>query len=401
MKKLLAIIPAIALMAMGITPVFAGDSEFGGEIRVRYERENMNRVALGLAHPDWDEDAVDSEDYWNLRALLNAKVRAGDRTTAFISLHAVDKWGETSVVGAPADTKTDNSDVGLNQGYLNIVNAIGPIDLKVGRQTLSYGSQRLLGASEWADTSNRWDALKLTHKTEAVDIDLFIAKLEYKDSSSTKDHDLNGLYATFKQVVPGSTLDVYAIQKDTDTGADFMTYGVRVAGKGDTIDWDAEMAKQSGDYNASMDQDAGAWAINAGYALSDSIRIGAQKWSASGGVSGSDVETFDNLYPTNHFKYGITDVAATDWSDREGTGFDVTWKAADGVKIKAEYVSVETEDSGIDVGTEFNLQLFYNLTEKTELYAYYANFSPDDEWLGAGMQDDAYELIGVQIHAKF
>ncbi len=411
MKKLFGMIAAVAMVAAGVAPALAGDIELSGEVRVRHEvKKNMN----------WDDNNQDGNNTTSQRTRINAKTEVDDRTTAFISLADVRNWGEDTQGGA---ANQDSDGVHLNEGWLKINNLFGSVALKAGRQRLSYGKQRLLGALEWTDTGNRWDAFNFLYRSEGVDVDTFFAERSNSSSDCTEtytvdtnaanpltpidvatacagtDHSLNGIYATIKNVVPSSKADVYVIQKTGAGEMDFMTMGLRVAGKGAGIDWDVEFMSQSGDKTKTLDQSAAAWVADLGYTLADvagGLRIGAQLWAADG-ASGSDA-AFDNLYPTNHFKYGISDIAGTNLSDREGMGISVTAKPAEGMKVKAEYLMVEAEASGVDIGTEINLGVWYSLTEKTKLYAYGVQFDPDDEYAANG---DAFEKYGVQIHAKF
>ncbi|MBE9535889.1 MAG: alginate export family protein [Proteobacteria bacterium] len=428
MKKFLGLIAAAAMVAAGVAPAMAADVELSGEIKVKHEiKENA----------DLSNATGDGRNYTKQRTRLNAKAKVDDQTTAFISLADVRYWGEdntvidTLTVPATHTTKNnpDGTGVHLNEGWLKVDNLLGPVGIKVGRQRLSFGKQRLLGALEWTLEGNRWDALNFQHRSDMVDVDLFFAQLSDTSHTSTDgDDQLNGLYVTLKPV-KGQKIDVYAINKQTNTtydsdlltplvyeGAnqDFMTYGLRSAGKAGLLDWDAEYATQDGWSNDSgavqSKQDASAWAIGLGASPTKMIRIGAQAWKADGDKGNTvNNEAFNGLYPTNHFKYGIADYAGSNWSNRQGYGFDVTAKPVKGLKIKAEYVILEAEEDfatgGNDVGHEYNLQVFVSLTEKVKLYVYGAWFNADYDYrsslVAPLLNDERYEYYGVTIDAKF
>lgn len=387
MKKFFGLFAAVTLMAAGIAPAFAADVELSGEVRVRYE--NLNN------YTDFNDDLGDRDSKISQRTRLNAKVSVDDQTTAFISLQDTRVWGTE---GSTATTGDDTSAVDLSQGYLEHTNLLGPVSLKIGRQALSYGDQRLIGGFEWSDNARRFDAIKFMYKSDTVDADLFLSDIADKGPGASDGH-FNGLYVTVKEVIPANKLDVYYLQllHDTDADQDENTIGLRLAGKAAGADWTAEFATQGGDANAIQERDADALAITAGYTLEDvlgGLRIGAEYFSGSGDdLTTTDDEGFNNLFPTNHFHYGINDL--TGWTDDKGFAVKLAAKPAAGMKVAAEYWTFEAEESGTDIGTEMNLQFWYNVTEKTNLYAYYSIFDPDPS--GA----DNAEKLGIQLHAKF
>jgi len=81
-------------------------------------------------------------------------------------------------------------------------------------------------------------------------------------------------------------------------------------------------------------------------------------------------------------------------ANREGMGLNVTASPLEGLKVKAEWLDVDVENTGADLGQEINVQLFYDLTEKVKLHAYAAQWDPE-----VGNNDPT--LLGLQLHAKF
>lgn len=393
MKKVLAIVAAASIVAAG-APAFAADVDLSGEVRVRYEQRNN--------YTDLDDDASDSTKNTTQRTRLSATVNVDDKTTAKITLNDARLWGEST-------TTSDTPTIVLNEGYLNINNLVGPVSLKVGRQALAYGNQRLIGSLEWAEQSRRFDALKLSLATEVVDLDIVSAKTA-DNFVDADDDELNIIYATLK-MIPANKLDLYGIQNVGGTGNDMdvITLGARVAGKAAGADWTAEYATQGGDASATKDKDASAYAVTGGYTFNvlAGLRIGGELFSGSGSdwnaAATDDDETFDNLYPTNHFHFGISD-RTNAWGNNTGTAIKFMIKPISDLTVKAELWYMETtEDTGALGGiatAESNLQVKYSLTEKTGLYAYYAVTAEENDNTPAAAEDVATKL-GIQLSAKF
>jgi len=402
MKKVLATVAAASIVAAG-APAFAADVDLSGEVRVRYENKNNFK--------DFNDDAGDLSNDTSQRTRLSATVKVDDQTTAKITLNDARTWA------SEAKTDANGNNVDLNEGYLQINNAIGPVSIKAGRQALAYGNQRLIGSLEWADQSRRFDALKLTYASEVVDVDVVSAKTALGEGpvdakgnpTPASDDQLNIVYATIKNVIPANTLDAYLIQKIGGHGdyTNFNTVGVRLAGKAAGADWTAEVANQAGDAATDgVDQEASAMAITAGYTLSNvlgGLRIGGEVFSATGddGTDASTSENFDHLYPTNHYHFGIADIM-NDWSNITGSAIKISAKPAAGLTVKAEIWAMEEVEGGAlgeNELTEMNVQVKYGLTEKTQLYVYYAMVSYDPA--DTTENDDDATKLGIQLSAKF
>ena len=392
MKKIKVLAIAGVFTASLAAAAFAemADVKVSGEIRVRDIISN---------NYDFNEDANDSNNSISQRTRVNVDATVNETTKAYISLQDTRTWGsETNT----ATTGDDVQAVDVSQAYIQLDKLAGqPLSLKIGRQALSYGDQRLIGAFEWNNNASRFDAIKLMYNTDAFGVDLFTAKLD-ENGAGSDDGTFNGLYATVKSI-PMNVLDLYLLQKDNNvSGQNMLTYGLRIAGGAMNIDWNAEYAMQGGDANAAQSQDANMFVLKAGYTLPEvsSLRIGAEYDFASGQESGSsDVTAFDQLYPTNHDKYGVSDIYNT-LSNLSAWSLNVSAKPAEGVKLVAEYWDLSTDEeyaSGEDhLGSEFNIQAWYALSTNVDLHAYWARFMPD-----SNIGDDDADNVTVQLAVKF
>ncbi|MDO8445844.1 MAG: alginate export family protein [Deltaproteobacteria bacterium] len=409
MKKISALAIAGVFTASLAATAFAEMAEVkaGGEIRVRY---------LNTNNYDFNEDAGDSNNQISQRSRVNVDATVNETTKAYISLQDTRTWGSETGTTTTGD---DVQAVDVSQAYIQLDKLAGqPLSLKIGRQALAYGDQRLIGGLEWSDNARRFDAIKLMYNIDAVGVDLFTAKLDENGNGTLgttggDDGTFNGLYVTVK-AIPMNVLDLYLLQKkEIDaSGEDMLTYGLRIAGGAMNIDWTAEGAMQSGDDSevagSTVDQSANMYTLKLGYTIPEvaSLRIGAEYDFASGDEDATDDENndFDNLYPTNHDKYGVSDIkiggVEVGLSDLAAWSVNLSAKPAAGLKLVAEYWDFSTDEeyaAGEDhIGSEFNIQAWYALSSNLDLHAYWARFMPDDN-----IGDDDADNVTVQLTAKF
>ncbi len=289
-----------------------------GELRLRPEyRDNA----------DFNDAADDTQSFYGQRIRLGVNARINPDLSGFIQLQDTRVWGDDAIL---TDTVTStNQLVDIHQVYATASHIKGlPLSLKVGRQELNYGDQRLVGSFGWSNNGRAFDAIKLMYSHEIVDIDLWISKVDENNScgggvgcpasaipaSSGQDTDFYGVYSTFKtNLIPDSNLQAYLLYKyDGPTNLSEYTAGAKLAGKvsGIGIDYSGELAYQFGD-NDQVDISAYALAIEGGYIIPNvawSPRVALEYDYATGSDDATDEDnTFDNLYPTNHLFYGYID----------------------------------------------------------------------------------------------
>jgi len=375
MKRFWALAIAMAALVVWTVPALA-EVKFGGEYRLR--AENWNETDF------WDQGASNSDDdvaYYGQRVRLTGVATPTDDTTIKITIQDTRTWGETGAVSltdagcsstvtdSGGDTHTDTSacnTVDLHESFLQINKFFGtPISLKVGRQELVYGDQRLIGHTGWSNNGRSFDALKLMYSNDTVNVDAFTSKIDENNSSAGKadnDKDFYGIYATIKSI-PNNTLDVYALlyrdggaaSVSGEIATDLRTYGVRLAGKAAGIDYTAEVPFQTGEADCGMaslcDIDALAYAIKVGYAIPNNslgLRVGAEYDYASGDddATDNDIETFTQLYPTNHDKYGFMDQQG--WRNMKAWNLNVSAKPTAKLGVRLDYCSFAVAEEADD-----------------------------------------------------
>lgn len=371
MKRILMAVFAAAVTAVWAVPSYAGEVTLSGEYRLRAEKRG---------DADFDENTKDSTDMWGQRVRLTANAKATDDTSVKITLQDTRTWGAaTMAAGGPALTDLGVNFVDLHESYVNIANIAGqPISVRLGRQELVYGDQRLIGSFGWNNNGRSFDALKLVYTTEAANVDLFTSKVRDSLLSGT-DQDLNGLYVTVKKLpIADTMIDFYYLQlKDgrttvglapfgiaglgntTVTGARISkpqklnTYGVRLKGAVAGLDYTLELPFQSGTVETdgvgakTYKISGSAFAGKAGYNVPGApmkLRVGAEYDYASGdkdpgtaAAPDEKVKTFFNLFPTNHDKLGYMDLVA--WRNIKAWNLNGSIAPTDDLKVLVSYWS--------------------------------------------------------------
>ena len=348
----------LAVLAVGGTMV-ASDPAFakvdmdqltiGGEARIRYE---------GRINTSLNSNVPANENAASHRIRVNVGYDLTPDVSFFAQIQDARNYGGES--GAPAtgsgiasvsSANLGNTGVDLHQGYILVKNLGLPgLSLKAGRQEIMYGDHRLFGNFNWSQVGNSFDAVKLMYSTPTADVDVFwarIADTEALSSASgvifpangtkgTQDQNIYGAYVTLK-VVPNWTIEpYYFLLQDTRNAVVGVfnttpqapdqtrsTVGGRINGKVAGLDATGELAWQFGGMasgNAGNNHDlhinAEAAAFRAGYTFEPvpmRPRVGIEVTYASGSgctTTCGKNNTFDNLFPTNHFKFGAMDLGS-------------------------------------------------------------------------------------------
>src|SRR3989337_2588190 len=340
-----------------IAEASASDVKLGGEIRVRGESVSNNTTG------------AKSQEQIIQRTRLNVDAKIDEKTKAYIQIQDSRAWGSdgtsdgTGTAQDNASTSTTTSTTTVNSESTDIKQAYvqfdgiaeQPLSLKLGRQVMAYGDHRLIGGFEWSNNARSFDALKLMYNTDTFGMDLFYSKIkesvtndttDFKTNGTTddKDYTFTGLYAIIK-AIQNNTIDIYALQdKNDSTDRSVLTYGARLNGK----------------------------FADAGYTLKAimGLRIGAEYDTATGDKSSTSdkIESFQNLYPTNHPLYGFTDDIS--WSNMSAMSLNAGLKPTETLWIGAEYwkYSLAEKDANNkdDLGSEINIMARQSLSSNVK-----------------------------------
>ncbi len=262
--------------------------------------------------------ADNSDAYWMDRFRLNATV-SPTRSVKLV-VQAQDARAFDKTTGSQVAPLRDTLDLRMAYGEFGSTNTV-----RIGRQELVFGEQRLLGHVSWLNTARTFDGARVTLKRSGLQLDAFAASvvtiLPDGFDKSGYGNGLYGAYLSATRIVPKHTLEPYFFWRQSRGIAAELggvanlhqaTAGVRMAGKlPSAFDYSTETAVQTG----SVGPDAvRAWAShwNVGKTLTGipaSPRFFGEFNYASGDATPTDGTrgTFDQLYPTGHDKYGLAD----------------------------------------------------------------------------------------------
>ena len=313
----------------------------------RFRFESKNYFAANGRGPLAVDFNADSPAAHNNYTLFRTRVWVGYAPTEWISGYVQaqsslqENWAGTPPPGA-------NGPIGLYQYYAIVGDPKQfPVTLKVGRQELSYGNERLVGASNWDNLGRAFDAAKLRYAREHFWVDAFAGSLVLPVNQGTDivnwDEVFWGLYSQANGMIPKTTAEFYFLGDNANSNSqnhlgtvqkgnpprDIYTLGTHLKSLPGSLgnwDYDVEVAGQLGQYQypkgtplvvngEKLDQQAYAFHLEGGYTFKSvdmKPRVGLIYNQGSGDSDPYDDkhQTFVNLYPTNHKFYGFMDFFA-------------------------------------------------------------------------------------------
>ena len=313
-------------------PSFFGDSlkglaggalDIGGEARVRYHSENNFRARVpglrgGGAAPSGLGLTGNDDDFFLTRLRLFANYRVNEVFRLYGEYLYADSGGEFF----------NNRPIEENRGEIQNLfldtRLTDNLVLRVGRQELIYGAQRLISPLDWANTRRTFSGARGLYKGENWDIDGFfvhpVARTfanESKIDDADEDQDFYGVYATRKGLDIG-LVDAYYLGYENQR-ADFRyhTIGTRISGKTEGgLLYETEGGVQFGENSPGLgSHDAGFFTGGLGRQLT----IGDWKptlWLWYDWASGEEDfnqaargdNGFDHLFPLAHKYNGFMDL---------------------------------------------------------------------------------------------
>ena len=274
-----------------------------------------------------DARAGNDEGFLLSRFRVGLTWQPGDRVSGAVELQDARIHGEEAI----SETRTPNvfaDQLDIHQAYLDVeapASSRVPIAVRVGRQKLVYGSQRLVSPLEWVNTARVFDGARIAIGAGAGRrLDAFATRLVPVAPRGFNDHgptgnrlfnsQLHGLYYTNGALLPDGAVEGYWLLRREGRLADAVhTIGTRIDARYGPWAFDGELAAQTGsygglDHRAAMVHAGGSFATR----LPGRPKIGAAFNLGSGDEDPHDGvhQTFDNLYPLNHVYYGTMDLFA-------------------------------------------------------------------------------------------
>ena len=390
--------PAAPPVLMRVNAHLPAWLRFSGEYRMRAE---------GFDGGGFQADSRDA--YVLSRLRLNMRVApASWMRFQFQAQDAQAFWRNPKPDAPPFEDTMD-----LRAAYVEFGKAETPaVLLRVGRQELVFGEQRLVGHLNWTNTARSFDAARITLQHGPVKVDVFASSVvnlrEGIANKSSGGNNLHGVYASIGRILPNATLEPYAMWRlargtRTELGApgvlDRKIFGARWAGKlPANFDYNFEITGQTGSVGSDEVRAAAShWVV--GYTLSKVAmkpRLIAEYNQATGDETPGDgkQQTFDQLYPTGHDKYGLADQVG--WKNIHHVRTAVELKPTSKLTMSGSYHSwwlasktdalynaagaavarVAAGTAGRHVGHEADVQMTYALFPQASVGAGYSNIFP-------------------------
>ena len=390
-----------------------GKLSIGGELRYRYHSENgqgRQASAVGTAFQETEND------FGLLRLRLFADYKATDRLRFYVEgiysdvIHSNDEF----IPRGPID-----------RNFGDITNLFADVKIsdsttvRIGRQELLLGSQRLVSPLDWANTRRTFQGVRTISKFDKYDIDAFwtqpVPVLAGEFDRGTEQTDFFGTYLTYKGL-KNSKLDLYYLGLDTEDVLSVDTFGTRLHGGKDAWLWDVEAAIQTGTQQA-LGQSIEAYAVTAGIGRKFDRPWKPTLWFyydyASGDESGTGntFEQFNELFPLGHKYLGFIDAVAR--ANVAAPNVQLTLQPTKKLKLIAwwhnfQAAQIDSPIPGVatsaaqntdsrDLGNELDLVANLNVNPRTNIFLGYSHFFRGDRVIGTRDADFFY----LQLTKRF
>lgn len=337
---------------------------------------------------------VDQDNALQNADALTLRSRLAYTTDVFSGLSAMMEVEDVRIVGGVDDYSVgpsgfnpgrysgiaDPETTEVDQAFIQYRN--GDFTGKLGRQVIVYNNQRFIGDVGWRQDRQTFDALSLRYRP-VENITLHYNYIDQRNRIFAEDSDIDSddhLFNISWESGMGTLAGYAYLLEDTDTGAEYDTYGMRLEGtravSSIKLLYTADFAHQTFDLNG-FDAKANY------YNLTGGIVINGFTLGAGYEVLGSDNASYGFATPlaTLHAHNGWADQFLN--TPSEGLvdlSFEVGSRLAGG-NLKVVYHDFEADDGspGVDdLGNEVDIVYSRNFAEHYNLGIKYARYSAGD-----------------------
>src|SRR5258708_15649820 len=217
----------------------------------------------------------------------------------------------------------------LWEGYAQVGNSTeGWVDGVGGRQALKFGDERVIGPCNWSNVGRTFNVARVDLHHPGYIVSVFASSVVPGDRAYLHNvlpgNNLYGVYGSFDNIVPKATFEPYVLWRVAPSNSALpetlgrghlneVTIGLHWKGAlPANFDYDTEFDGQTGSLGA---RSISAWAgyASAGKAfpkIPTAPRVFVEGNYASGtkNPKSHTWNTFDQLYPSSHDKFGFADV---------------------------------------------------------------------------------------------
>ncbi len=374
-----------------------GTLDIGGQLRMRYHREKGMGQDLAGAGVGRFEDT--EHDFTLTRIRLYSNWKVNENIRVFVEGIFADTTDDQGTY-APRIIDRNNGDF-LN-AFVDFKLTDG-MTVRVGRQELLYGTERLVSPLDWANTRRTFEGVKLMLKQGDWLVDGFYTNFVPVDPDALDEADYNqsfyGMWATYTGQ-ENHTLDVYYLGYDDKrvggvaASRDFSihTFGARQHGAYDNWLYDSQGGIQVGRQSGlGVDHEAAFATVGLGR------KIIKHRWKptiwfyydyASGDALGGDFNRFNQLFPLAHKYFGFID--SVQRSNLEAPNVLLTMSPHKKVKVLLWYWHfMSNQDADIvpslggtppqstaskDLGDELDLILSYKISPRSDILFGWSHF---------------------------
>jgi hypothetical protein len=280
---------------------------FGGEVRYQY---------FYFKNEDWGAAPYDKDGFVLTRYLGHVDFHAGKHFRTFVQL-------QSSLANGQLETPSpvDNNPLDLHQAFIDLSSSVGVkqnVTIRLGRQELSYGSQRLVAVREAPNNRQSFDGAKVMFAAPNLKTDIFYshyvqAKSGIFDDGFNKNTQFWGAYNVINKVPVLHNVDLYylgiwkrsSVFDDVKGSETRHSVGSRTWMNSPTWQYDLEGVYQFGKLNST---DISAWTMssNISYTFNHAIlkpQLGLKTEAISGDRNYNDgkLNTFNPLFPRGSY----------------------------------------------------------------------------------------------------
>ena len=237
---------------------------------------------------------------------------------------------DAHALGLPVNSVAGNmrDTFDLRQGYLEYHNEDNNLRLYAGRKELRFGNERVVGISDWTNVSRTFDGFfgHFGDSTDKNSVDVFSTSVVNIHPTSLDTHGagltFHGVYGNIGSWIPQTLLQPFVLVKAFPRvrsqqgiyGSEVeTTFGAEAEGRLPAgFDYDILGDLQRGSYSNDSIH-AGAGIVKVAH-LFDSLpwkpRLGGEYDYATGNPhqDPNRISTYDQLYPSNHNAFGLSDL---------------------------------------------------------------------------------------------